>query len=545
MFAATVLLLLTTVSVALASSEEAGAATQTVTNCTDSGPGSLRQAVEQASSGDTITFSPSLSCETISLASTVDIDINLTIDGPGASVLSLNGGNATGVLLVASGVVATISGLTIEEGSATDGGGIDNSGTLSLTNSVIAYNSGIYGGGIYNNGTLNVTDTTLSYNHGAPGYGGGIYNSGGTVTVLDSTLAVNTADVAGGVENVNGGTMSITNSTLSGNWTGLNGYSIYNDGATLTMIHSTLSSTPPGEPGGDNGIANIDGSLTVTASIIANSTLVGETDCSGDITDGGYNLDDDGSCGFDASTDLSDTPSGLDPEGLIDNGGPTETIALDPGSAAIGAVKSAPLCSTTDQRGVARPMPCDIGALETDDVAQTITFVSTPPADATIDGPTYAVTANATSRLPVTLSIDSSSTSVCSLDSTTVSFVAVGECEIDANQAGDQNYAAAPEVQQAFHVGPNVRAITSASAVSGSVGKPLSFTITTSGSPAPTLHRVGKLPKGLSFTDNHDGTATIAGTPRRVGARHLMIKAIFGAGESRSVVLQGFSVAVS
>jgi hypothetical protein len=73
----------------------------------------------------------------------------------------------------------------------------------------------------------------------------------------------------------------------------------------------------------------------------------------------------------------------------------------------------------------------------------------------------------------------------------------------------------------------------------------LSFTITTSGSPAPTLHRVGKLPKGLSFTDNHDGTATIAGTPRRVGARHLMIKAIFGAGESRSVVLQGFSVAVS
>jgi hypothetical protein len=479
------------------------------------------------------------------LASTVDIDINLTIDGPGAGVMSLNGGNATGVLLVASGAVATISGLTIEEGSATDGGGIDNSGTLTLTNSVVAHNSGIYGGGIYNNGTLNVTDTTLSYNHGAPGYGGGIYNSGGTATVIDSTLAVNTADVAGGVENVNGGTVSITNSTLSGNWTGLNGYSVYNDGATLTMIHTTLSSTPPGEPGGDNGITNIDGSLTVTASIIANSTLVGEKDCTGGITDGGYNLDDDGSCGFDASTDLSDAPSGLDPEGLSDHGGPTETIALEPGSAAIGAVKSAPLCSTTDQRGVARPMPCDIGALETNDLAQTITFASTPPADATVNGPTYAVVANATSGLPVTLSIDPSSTSVCSLDNATVSFIAVGDCEIDANQAGDQNYAAAPEVQQAFHVGPNVQAITSASAVSGSVGKPFSFTITTSGSPTPSIRGVGKLPKGLSLTDNHDGTATIAGTPDRAGVRHLMIKAKFGADESRSVLLQGFRVTIS
>ena len=74
------------------------------------------------------------------------------------------------------------------------------------------------------------------------------------------------------------------------------------------------------------------------------------------VTDGGYNLADDDSCRL-GGTSLSDTPAGLDPAGLQNNGGRTQTIALEPGSAAIGAVTSASLCSTRDQRAVKRHPP--------------------------------------------------------------------------------------------------------------------------------------------------------------------------------------------
>jgi hypothetical protein len=78
----------------------------------------------------------------------------------------------------------------------------------------------------------------------------------------------------------------------------------------------------------------------------------------------GYNRDDDGSCGF-SGTSLSGTPAGLDPRGLQNNGGPTQTIALEPGSAAIGHVTDPADCPATDQRGYPRTVPCDIGAYET------------------------------------------------------------------------------------------------------------------------------------------------------------------------------------
>ncbi len=84
---------------------------------------------------------------------------------------------------------------------------------------------------------------------------------------------------------------------------------------------------------------------------------------------------------------------------------------------------------------------------------QTITFTSTAPAEATVGGPTYTVTATATSGLPVMFTIDAAASSVCSISGSTVSFTAAGTCVIDANQAGNANYNAAPQVQQSFAVG--------------------------------------------------------------------------------------------
>ena len=88
------------------------------------------------------------------------------------------------------------------------------------------------------------------------------------------------------------------------------------------------------------------------------------------MVDDGYNIDDDGTCGLTATTSLSDTPAGLDPSGLQNNGGPTQTILPATGSPAIGAIPTGTtlngvqVCPRTDQRGVASVGNCTIGAVE-------------------------------------------------------------------------------------------------------------------------------------------------------------------------------------
>jgi hypothetical protein len=261
--------------------------------------------------------------------------------------------------------------VTIEDGNNPTGGGIANSGTFDLKNSVVSGSGasnetpGDNGAGIWNGGTLTVTNSTFSENSGWDG--GGISNSG-TLKVTDSTFSDNTAgDGGGGIFNFRAAA-SVTDSTFSGNSTrsGAVGGGIYNDGGTMDLISSTLSGNSATLAG---GIYN-DATLTATATIVANSSSGG--DCSGyineespaHITDAGFNLDDDDSCGFSASNlSLSGVNPDLGP--LQYNGGRTETMALLPGSPAIGAVNSAPLCLIRDQRDVKRHTPCDIGAYQT------------------------------------------------------------------------------------------------------------------------------------------------------------------------------------
>ena len=222
------------------------------------------------------------------------------------------------------------------------------------------------GGGIANGGNLMVTDSTLSGNAGGAFGGGAIYN-GGTLTLANSTLSGNSSHYTAGGALDNVGNATVTNSTLSGN----------------NFYYSPCLNTCPDTGGG--GILN-SGTLTIGATIVANSL---DKDCgtsSGTADDVGYNLDDDGTCGFSsAAHDLSDTNPLLDPSGLQNNGGPTQTVALEPTSPAIGAVASASACSTPDQRGTVRPTPCDIGAYETGLVRPT-TSVLIPSAGAALSG---------------------------------------------------------------------------------------------------------------------------------------------------------------
>ena len=200
----------------------AAAATQTVTNCADSGTGSLRAAVAAAGAGDTIAFSPSLGCSLITLTSgDIEIATNLTIDGPGASALAVSGNNASQVFVVDTGVTATISGLTIENGSTSSlndgqGAGIVSNGTLTINNSDLVDNNAYIGGGVQNSGNLTVTGSRLSDNTGSY-IGGGIDNTG-TLVVTGSIVSGNTSgEGGGGIMTFGGGTATVTDSTVSDN----------------------------------------------------------------------------------------------------------------------------------------------------------------------------------------------------------------------------------------------------------------------------------------------------------------------------------------
>jgi hypothetical protein len=98
---------------------------------------------------------------------------------------------------------------------------------------------------------------------------------------------------------------------------------------------------------------------------------------------------------------------------------------------------------------------------------QSIAFTTTAPATAAVGGAGYTAAASASSGLPVALTVDASSAGVCTLAGSTVSFTSTGTCTIDANQAGDASYLAAPQVQQSIAVGLAAQTISFTSAPPG------------------------------------------------------------------------------
>ncbi|MGI8856606.1 MAG: choice-of-anchor Q domain-containing protein [Thermomicrobiales bacterium] len=257
---------------------------------------------------------------------------------------------------------------------ATCGGGIDNAGTLTVTSSTVTDNVspglGTFGAGIYNEGTLVVTASTLSHNT-ALGFGVGILNSG-TLTVDRSTFLDNVASVGngGGVEN--SGTLTVVNSTFDTNQAQVGG-AIDMFGGTTSVTNSTIAYNFANSSSGGGGLANSSpsGTLTVTNTIVASNTDTnGGNNCKDAIANGGHNVqfgDPVGSCGLTIA--IADPKLSL----LASNGGPTQTLALRAGSAAIDTGDDT-ICNQigagkvngVDQRGVHRPQGahCDIGAFE-------------------------------------------------------------------------------------------------------------------------------------------------------------------------------------
>jgi hypothetical protein len=288
----------------------------------------------------------------------------------------------------------TVTNSTFSNNGSGEGGAIGNLGTLTVTNSTFSGNSAFDAGGILNEGTMTITESKFSDNEAHDG--GGIGNVG-TLTVIDSTFAGNDARVGGGIEtegDLPGGSLTVINSTFSGN-SSANGGGIASGGIT-TVINSTFSGNSAELGGGgifsfgittvinstflDNGffigggIFVGGGSATVKNTILAGGGVA--PNCFGVITDAGYSISDDATCGFSATGSRNSTNPMLDPASLKNNGGPSATIALDSESPAIDAIPLADCTDLnsnpihTDQRGALRPDPgevkviCDIGAYE-------------------------------------------------------------------------------------------------------------------------------------------------------------------------------------
>ncbi len=350
----------------------------------------LRDALLEAAALDTanITFdgavftsSHSAATNTITLTSgnTLDVPSNTTIQGATAvinstltSLVTVDGGSGSygnfSVFTVNSGVTgAAIANLTVTDGSASDGGGIVNYGTLAVSNSTVSGNSasGLGGGGIYNDGTLTLTGSTVSGNSatGASGQGGGIYNeNGGTLTVTGSTFSGNSGGAGGGI--YNDGTLTVSNSTFSGNsaTAGGGGAIVLFGSGTLTVTDSVFSGNNAAYGGGIFSFAGTpvvsDSVLTGDEGLECETSAGGGTSCVTNGVDGNV-------VGF--------TSAQLAPLGNY--GGPTQTMIPLPGSAAIcaGSASLVPNGTTTDQRGVAFSAggycaagSVDAGAVQTD-----------------------------------------------------------------------------------------------------------------------------------------------------------------------------------
>jgi hypothetical protein len=379
-----------------------------VINTNDNGPGSLRDALAVANDGDTIDAT-GVSGTILLTSGHLNVDKDVTISGPGANHLAVDGNGQNRVFYVSLGKTVTIDGLTVENGysdygagiyslravltvsnciiSGNSGGGISNDegtltvsnctisgnsgggissgagpsgvATLTITDSTISGNSASYGGGILNAGSgyaaLTVTNSTISGN--SANYGGGILNTaagsqGGsaTVTLSNSTLSDNMAvGDGGGICNRSGHgasvSLSVENSTISNNLASGNGGGIYNAalqtiaGARLVVTNTTISgNSANGNGGGIYNSNNGGAAALVLGSAILKAGNLGENifNAGGTVSSHGYNVSSyDGGGYLTGAGDQINTDPLID--ALQDNGGPTFTHAVFPGSPAIDA----------------------------------------------------------------------------------------------------------------------------------------------------------------------------------------------------------------
>jgi hypothetical protein len=322
-----------------------------VTNINDAGDGSLRQAIAEVSSNGVITFAAGVTGTIALVSGEIDaFHTGFALQGPGAKTLTVSGNNSGRVFSLFDGTF-NISGLTLANGVNTGqtAGRAGNLGIsfptiVNLQRCRITGGRSVEGAGIWNAGALTLSACTVDNNF-ATNYGGGIFNySLGTLLMTNCTVASNSALQDGGVYSE--GTAAARSCTFA-----FNSASVYS-----------------------GGVVSGGGSFELISSLITSNTAPGAPDVYGPFTSGGYNLigNTNSATGFGSAGDQLNVNALIGPLG--DYGGPTPTIALRAGSAAIDKGSSFGLI--TDQRGFARALDdlsvanadggTDVGAFEMD-----------------------------------------------------------------------------------------------------------------------------------------------------------------------------------
>ena len=326
----------------------------TVTTLLDSGPGSLRQVMADASGGTAIDFASGLDGQQITLTTgQISTGKSLTIDASRLPMgITISGNNASRVFLVTTTGRLSLNNTTITSGRADSGGGVYNEGTLTLVRSRVTNSSATQsGGGIWNQaGVVNLLDSTISLNT-ATDNGGGIGNlpTGGAIVLTSSTVSGNQSGRGGGIFSSNG-TLQVRNSTIANNIAPLGGSGIYASGGTSSKLwQSTVADTVVSVGGTTFEMVNaIASSVSGTVKTVGANLVVSHT---GIVSDGPALL----------------TNASLLLGPLQDNGGPTWTMLPQSGSLAVDR-GIAITTLATDQRGQPRGAVPDLGAVESPDL---------------------------------------------------------------------------------------------------------------------------------------------------------------------------------
>jgi hypothetical protein len=547
---------------------QAHAATLVVTSTASSGAGTLRQAVLDAAPGDTITFAPDVS-GTINLAGNpLWITKSLTITGPGADVLALTGAGAASTFDLPfnqSNLQVAISDLTIRNNTTIVGGttpGISVRGTnntLTLTNSTLRDNTSFAGsmsaGALYiaagnratvisttfsgnstfvppgsainNEGALVLINSTLSNNINSPALA-----NQGQATLTNVTFVSNTRHITGTSTSVMTLTNSLLFSSTLGNCAGTGFVSL---GGNLSSDTSCTAFTQPTDINNTNPLvgplAN-NGGGTPTHALLVGSPAVGAgvaancptTDQRGvarpqgaacDI--GAYEfvpLTQTLAFGPLANRPITDPPFGI--TATASSGLTVTFTSLTPATCSIsdttvtlGAVGVCTLRASQGGDRFYQAAPNVDQSFAIQALTQTISFDPLP--DRLITDPPFAVTATASSGLPVTFT--SLTPGVCASAGNTITLIAAGQCAIRASQAGDAIYAAAADVDRTFNVQKLSQTITFAALPDRTIGDP-SFTLTATASSGLSVTFSSATPAicnvtGSMVTLNAAGTCTL------------------------------------
>ncbi|MEP7288794.1 MAG: right-handed parallel beta-helix repeat-containing protein [Chloroflexota bacterium] len=278
----------------------ARAAPLTVTNNNDSGTGSLRQVITGAASGDIITFTPNVTGKIVLTGGAIAITTNLTIIGPGPSILALDGNQHDGSLSINASSTVLVSGLTFQNGvggifaNTIRSAAIANDGTLTIINCIFDGNSGSDNGAIVGNtGILTVLSSVFRDNHNIDFIGfnngpGGILSSG-VLVVTGSIFERNDGDEGAAIETSGTTTTTIRDSTFSKN-TGSQGAVFLSSGNSIIegstfIFNDTGITEAAGNPGtlkiSNSTISNNSGTgvktIGATAVTISNTTITGNS----------------------------------------------------------------------------------------------------------------------------------------------------------------------------------------------------------------------------------------------------------------------------